>query len=369
MDGAVGEILKKLQGTFEEELRSAISPITSSSPRSFGLVTSPKTPRSPSGWGCDSIEGIIANLLIFHGPSNGKGSPAGCESHRIWGLMVVDKVLCDAVERVMRLISDDRAAYGKLDKAKCKLRKENEAAVANTIERLDSALFTPITSMTATPCTPDTRLLRPFALSPLSSSPRPSPVQWKFGKDDLPLLPELDLRSAEAMPIVEAFNKDLPAACILKIERVQNPLLFWRFQNAVELVEAEVQNANVQRLYLINSHTSPEEICRSPRGIDHNTSPVCGPLGYGSLFTDALPVANMSAYVGIDCLRKLIIADVVVGKSLHVSQGGLQIRSAPNMPGNVRDFDSVCHAESRWTSVYADYRACPAFIVTYRMSA
>ena len=91
-------------------------------------------------------------------------------------------------------------------------------------------------------------------------------------------LVEVNLATAEAAALGALLRRGLRSSRVVKLERVQNRLLWARYANVRHLVNLREGDANEQWLFHGTCALSPKQVCESDEGAAASLSPQAPPL-------------------------------------------------------------------------------------------
>ena len=174
--------------------------------------------------------------------------------------------------------------------------------------------------------------------------------------------------------VINQFKLTLPDVEVLKIERVQNKILWKRYYNRCQLM----RNFNTaylrdELLFHGTRQNKPELIYRGGEGFNMHFSRK-GLWGRGNYFAVNSRYSNGFAYRATGGTRKMFAAWVLTGNSVYLPPNDKLVQP-PFMPvanqENVvqRRYDSVNGTAGDGTRVYITYdneHAYPAYLITYK---
>ena len=203
-----------------------------------------------------------------------------------------------------------------------------------------------------------------------------------------PMIKNLELfllsDGSEMKEIAAKFKKTMPRATLKSIHRIQNKMLWKKFNNEKELMTL-AGNSTTEILFHGTRGTKPEMIYNGQEGFDMRMSNA-GNWGVATYFavnasySDGYSYSGSHSYAG-NCDLQMFAAQVLVGNS--VDYGGRSDRSlrlppeiktqpvsSSNDPSNgpaVRRYDSVTGTTggSKVFMIYANGKAYPEYLITY----
>jgi hypothetical protein len=174
--------------------------------------------------------------------------------------------------------------------------------------------------------------------------------------------------------VINQFKLTLPDVEVLKIERVQNIILWKRYHNRCQLM----RNFNTaylrdELLFHGTRHNKPEQIYGGSEGFNMHFSRQ-GLWGKGNYFAVNSSYSNGFAYRAEGGVKKMFAAWVLTGNSVYLPSNASLVQP-PFMPKpadqeNVvqRRYDSV-YGTAGGTRVYITYdndHAYPAYLIAYK---
>lgn len=174
--------------------------------------------------------------------------------------------------------------------------------------------------------------------------------------------------------VINQFKLTLPDVQVLKIERVQNKILWKRYHNRCQLMR-KFNTAYLQDELLFHGtrQNKPEQIYGGGEGFNMHFSRQ-GLWGKGNYFAVNSSYSDSFAYRAKSGAKKMFAAWVLTGNSVFLpSNGGLvqppPMPRPPNQENVVqRRYDSV-NGTTGGTRVYITYdneHAYPAYLITYK---
>ena len=203
------------------------------------------------------------------------------------------------------------------------------------------------------------------------------PSTWSNHEADedfkLVLLDPNEMDVEEYEQIEGKFLQTMPNVTCLKIERVQNRLLWRKYWDCSKRMLQFCGILNEKLLFHGSSNTNPQEIYQGDAGFDMRFSNN-GMWGRGNYFAVNAAYSNGYAHA-VKGFRKMIAAWVLTG---HCKESGPRSYQRPperedvNMPGSestIRSrYDSVS-GSTGGSKVYITYdneHAYPAYVITYK---
>jgi O-acetyl-ADP-ribose deacetylase len=165
--------------------------------------------------------------------------------------------------------------------------------------------------------------------------------------------------SAEYAKIQGIFNDGFPAT-IVKIERVQNPVLLERFEQTRRLIARECGGSANERTNMRHGsrQTDPKTICE--RGFDFRHSQE-GMFGRGAYFSSSTRYSDAYRFQGLAGDHQMFIASVVCGK-IERRHADRSIRHPT--PG-FHSIEGLVNQSDLAIIVYDLAQAYPSYLVTY----
>ena len=174
--------------------------------------------------------------------------------------------------------------------------------------------------------------------------------------------------------VINQFKLTLPDVEVLKIERVQNKILWKRYHNRCQLMRSfNTAYLRDELLFHGTRQNKPELIYGGDEGFDKHCS-LEGMWGKGNYFAANSLYSNRYAFRASGGLRKMFAAWVLTGNSKCLPSDR-QLVQPPFMdkPANQenvvqRRYDSV-NGTTGGTRVYITYdneHAYPAYLITYK---
>ena len=209
--------------------------------------------------------------------------------------------------------------------------------------------------------------LQANSLSGISLNPEPTPSYWEQQTNDIELK-DLSSQCLEWLEIKQEVRATLPNVHIIKIQRIQNKLLWEKYAFSKQrMMRKNGQNAiNEKRLFHGTKHTTPENIYRSEYGFDFRFGNA-GNWGKGAYFaSDAKYSARYASSSSYE--RQLFLAFVLTGNSVHL-ESNPALDKPPLKPDNeVERYDSVNGTQGS-THIYIVYdheKSYPAYLITFQ---
>ena len=174
--------------------------------------------------------------------------------------------------------------------------------------------------------------------------------------------------------VINQFKLTLPDVEVLKIERIQNKILWRRYHNRCQLMK----NFNTaclrdELLFHGTRQNKPELIYGGDEGFDKHCSRE-GLWGKGNYFAVNSLYSNSYAFRASSGVKKMFAAWVLTGNSICLPSNGRLVQppfmDRPANQENVvqRRYDSV-NGTTGGTRVYITYdneHAYPAYLITYK---
>ncbi|KAL9653400.1 hypothetical protein ABK040_002036 [Willaertia magna] len=195
------------------------------------------------------------------------------------------------------------------------------------------------------------------------------PSHWEQQTDNLKKV-ELNINSQEYQGVLNKIRITLPNATVIKIERIQNKVLYKSFRNEVERIsEQNNGTTNVVQLFHGTRATDPEFIYNGQDGFDTRFS-AAGMWGKGTYFACNASYSNGYAFTDnqLGC-KVFFLAEVLLGDYIQIpSDNSLVI---PPIKTNTKPpirYDSVKGntGGSDVYIIYANSRAYPTYLIYYK---
>ena len=187
---------------------------------------------------------------------------------------------------------------------------------------------------------------------------------------DIKVVP-LDLRSGEYRDVAEVFLETLPNSQIKKIERIQNKLLWQKYDDCLRRLKHQYNTPAVEERLLFHGTkgNNPSCIYEGDSSFDMRYSQQ-GMWGKGNYFAVKASYSDAYAHV-IGETRQILLAMVITGTS-YPSKPQADLRQPPLRSQKQRGiqvhYDSVL-GETNGSRVYITYendRAYPMYLITYK---
>ncbi|KAL9653410.1 hypothetical protein ABK040_002046 [Willaertia magna] len=196
------------------------------------------------------------------------------------------------------------------------------------------------------------------------------PSHWAPQTENLKKV-ELNFNSQEYQGVLNKIRITLPNATVIKIERIQNKVLYKSFRNEVERIsEQNNGTTNVVQLFHGTRATDPEFIYNGQDGFDTRFS-AAGMWGKGTYFACNASYSNGYAFTDnqLGC-KVFLLADVLLGDSVKIDSGDKTLVIPPiktNTKPPIR-YDSVKGntGGSDVYIIYANSRAYPTYLIYYK---
>ena len=194
-------------------------------------------------------------------------------------------------------------------------------------------------------------------------------------KDEVKVFPLDPLEEIEEYErVTSQFLLTLPNVEILRVERVQNKLLWRRYVNRSKLMrDFDTSHLREELLFHGTRTNDPQLIYKGDEGFDMRYS-AQGMWGQGNYFAVNSSYSHYYTF-NINGVRKMFAAYVLTGNSCFSNPDGA-LRKPPPLKESgesctsvERRYDSVC-GTTGGTRVYITYdneHAYPAYLITYRM--
>ena len=208
------------------------------------------------------------------------------------------------------------------------------------------------------------------------------PSHWEgHGEgEELKIVP-VSPHSREFKEIAAQFTRTMPRSTIVRIERVQNRILWRRYHDCKERLrrDPELPSVGEKLLFHGTRQTDPEQIYSGDAGFDIGFSSDRGHWGQGiyfaanASFSDGYAHAKNSLAYSVP-LCKMLVAKVLTGLAF-VSPRNSKLRFPPERAdtgaeeGRVRRRYNSVQGTSRGSEVYITYtneQAYPAYVISYR---
>ena len=202
----------------------------------------------------------------------------------------------------------------------------------------------------------------PVSLSEAATAP--APQTWSMQKKNCELV-EVQRGTAEFNSVVARMHETL-SKTVLKIERVQNVMLWQNYCNEKEQVSRwNGKPARELRLFHGTSSASPDCIYASQTGFDMR---FCrsGLWGIAVYFAQNAAYSDSYSYQN-GPHRQFFLASVIVGDAYQCSTDG-SLRMPPLKTGTTTRYDSVTGntGGSDVFMIYSNGRAYPEYLITYQ---
>ncbi|KAL9653415.1 hypothetical protein ABK040_002051 [Willaertia magna] len=196
------------------------------------------------------------------------------------------------------------------------------------------------------------------------------PSHWAPQTENLKKV-ELNFNSQEYQGVLNKIRITLPNVTVIKIERIQNKVLYKSFRNEVERIsEQNNGTTNVRPLFHGTRATDPEFIYNGQDGFDTRFSDA-GMWGKGTYFACNASYSNGYAFTDnqLGC-KVFFLADVLLGDSVKIDNGDKTLVIPPiktNTKPPIR-YDSVKGntGGSDVYIIYANSRAYPTYLIYYK---
>lgn len=196
------------------------------------------------------------------------------------------------------------------------------------------------------------------------------PRLWTRGQTADCVFVAVPPHSPEWNDIGKRMRETLPEIDIAKIDRVQNRILWDRYQlEGRHMSERNNNTINEKYLFHGTTKTDPYEIARSINGIDFRCSSRERKLmwGTGAYFAVKASYSNAYSYKLRNHKRQMMLVSILTGISYrYAGQKNPDLTRPPERHSGML-YDTV-YGESGGSGVYVVYdhlKSCPAYIITY----
>ena len=177
--------------------------------------------------------------------------------------------------------------------------------------------------------------------------------------------------------VIRAFKQSLPDAKILRVQRVQNKVVWQQyFHCSMMMAQVEHPVLGEQLLFHGTKCNNPELIYEGTEGFDMRFS-AQGMWGRGNYFAVNASYSHHYAFDTGEGNHKMFAAWVLTGKSFNMkNKTDCSLTKPPFLKEHGcsdtsvrRRYDSVCGETSCGTRVYITYdnkHAYPAYLITYK---
>ena len=177
--------------------------------------------------------------------------------------------------------------------------------------------------------------------------------------------------------VTNAFTQTLPDAKILRVQRVQNKVIWQQYLHcSMMMAQVEHPVLGEQLLFHGTKRNNPELIYKGTEGFDMRFSAE-GMWGKGNYFAVNASYSHSYAFVTSEGNSKMFAAWVLTGRSYNMKEkSDRSLKKPPFLKEHShsdtsvhRRYDSVCGETHCGTRVYITYdnvHAYPAYIITYR---
>ena len=174
--------------------------------------------------------------------------------------------------------------------------------------------------------------------------------------------------------VVDDFKQTLPNATILRVQRIQNMVVWERYFHCSRMMARVAHPVLGEKLLFHGTKDNdPKLIYEGTEGFDMRFS-AQGMWGRGNYFAVNASYSNGYAFDAGDGIRKMFAAWVLTGRSYHMKESKRSLTKPPFLKEHSRSdtdirrcYDSV-YGTTGGTPVYITYdneHAYPAYLITY----